>query len=176
MLIIINVLVVIILIFLFILLSMVWPPDSPWSPWWRTNKKTARKICRLAQISSKDIIYDLGCGDGSFIIVASKEYGARCVGIEIDPVRFLITKIRVSFNNLSTKISVRKKNFFNEKLSGATVVSMYLVPRVLKKITPKLVKELRPNAKIISYKYKMELPIIKYDQKNEIYIHRTKNE
>ncbi len=176
MLIIINSIVVIILIFLLILLSMTWPPDSPWSPWWRTSKKTARKICKLAEVTSKDIVYDLGCGDGSLVIVASKEYGARCIGIEIDPARFLISKTRVCFNNLSKKIKVKKENFFKEDLSGATIISMYLVPRVLKKIIPKLVKELKPNTKIISYKYKMELPLIKYDQENKIYIHKIKNE
>ena len=56
---IINLILVLIIVFLLLLLSMIWPPDSPWAPWWRTNKKVAAAIGKMAGINSKDIVYDL---------------------------------------------------------------------------------------------------------------------
>src|SRR3989344_8206267 len=108
-----NLVLVFAIIILLVILSMVWPPNSPWAPWWRTNRKTARAICRLAEISKDDIVYDLGCGDGTFIITKAKEFGAKAVGIEIEPTRFLISKIRIIFNGLSSKVTVKRKRFLD---------------------------------------------------------------
>lgn len=166
-----NLILFLLIIILFIILSWVWPPDSPWAPWWRTNKKTARTICRLAGITRSDLVYDLGCGDGTLIITASKEYGARSVGIEIDPLRFLIAKIRINFNNLSKKASVRRKNFFHEDLSEATVVVVYLVPKALNLLLPKFQKELKKGTRIVSYRYEINLPIVKEDYKTKLFLY-----
>ena len=151
---------------------MVWPPDSPWSPWWRTNKNVARGICRLAKISSKDLVYDLGCGDGELITIASKEFGARCVGIEIDYLRFLASKIRIKINKVSKKVLLKRKNFHKENISRASVVVVYLVPRVLRLLEKKFLKELKPGTKIVSFHYKMELPLLKQDRRNKLYLYR----
>ena len=164
------ILLLIIIFFLFVL-SMVWPPNSPWAPWWRTNRKTARAICRLAEIYEKDIVYDLGCGDGTFIITAAKEFGAKAIGIEIEPSRFLISKIRIIFNGLSSKVIVKRENFFNTNLSDATVVVVYLIPKTLEKLLPKFQKELKKGAKIVSYKYPINLKIKKEDSKNNLYLY-----
>lgn len=164
----INLIVALILIVLLIILSWVWPPNSPWAPWWRTNRKTAREICKLAEISKDDIVYDLGCGDGTFIITAAKEFGAKSVGIEIEPSRFLISKIRITLNNLSSKIKVKRKSFFDEDLSEATVVVLYLVPKTLEKLLPKFKKELKKGTRVVSYKYKINLKLEKEDKKNNL--------
>jgi predicted RNA methylase len=163
---------VFIIIILLLALSMTWPPDSPWSPWWRTDRKLARAICKLAKISSKDLVYDLGCGDGTFMIVATKEFDARCVGIEIDPLRFLVSAIRIKINKLQDKIKLKRKNFHDEDLSKASVVNVYLVPRTLEILKKKLLKELDSNVRIISYDYKMSLPLIAEDKKNKLYLHK----
>ncbi len=157
-----------IIIFLLLILSWVWPPNSPWAPWWRTNRKTARAICKLAEISKNDIVYDLGCGDGTFIITAAKEFKAEAIGVEIDPSRFLISKIRICLNNLSSKVKIKRKSFFNEDLSQATVVVIYLVPKTLEKLLPKFKKELKKGTRIISYKYKINLRLEKEDKKNNL--------
>lgn len=151
-----------------LVLSMVWPPHSPWAPWWRTNKKTARAICKLVNISPKDIVYDLGCGDGTLIITAVKEYGAKAVGIEIDPFRYWITKLRVLFNGLSDKIIVKKKSFFDEDISQATIVNVYLVPKTLNMLLPKFKKELKKGTKIVSYRYEINLPLKKFDKNHNL--------
>ena len=150
---------------------MVWPPHSPWAPWWRTNRKTARAICDLAKITRSDLVYDLGCGDGTFIITASKEYNASAVGIEIEPTRFLISKIRVFLNGLSSKTTVRRENFFNTDLSKATVVVVYLIPKTLDLLLPKFKKELKKGARIVSYRYEIGLPAIKKDKKNKLLLY-----
>lgn len=161
----------IIIFLLLLLLSMVWPPDSPWSPWWRTNKDIARAACKLAKVSSKDRAYELGSGDGSFLVVASREFGARTKGIEIDPLRFYIAKIRILFSGL--KIQLYRKNFFEVPLNDATVIYAYLVPKALNRLIPKLKKEVKPGTKFVSYRYQMKLPLIKKDIKNSLYLYKV---
>jgi len=107
-----NLFILLAIIFLLLMLSAVWPPDSPWAPWWRTSKTTARAICKLAKIKKGDFVYDLGCGDGTALITAAKEFGAKGVGIEIDPVRYWISKIRFQKNGLSNDLKVVRDNFF----------------------------------------------------------------
>ncbi len=151
---------------------MVWPPGSPWAPWWRTNKKTARAICKLAEVCKKDIVYDLGCGDGTLIITAAKEYGARSLGIEIDPLRFLIAKVRIIFSGLSSKTTVKRENFFKTDLSNATVIVVYLIPKTLNLLLPKFKKELKKGTRVVSYKYKINLKLGKEDKKNNLFLYQ----
>jgi predicted RNA methylase len=161
--------------FLLLLLSMFWPPDSPWAPWWRTNRKVARTMCKLAKISKKDIVYDLGCGDGEALEVAAREFGASGVGIEIDLLRYLFSKIRFRLNGFDKKVSIIKKNFYDVNISKASIIFVYLVPRVLNKLKPKFLKELKMGSLIVSFRYKIDLPLISEDNENEIYLYRIKN-
>ena len=135
-----NIFLFLIIVFLFVILSWVWPPDSPWAPWWRTNKKTARAMCRLAEINKDDVVYDLGCGDGTVLVVAAKEFGAKGVGIEIDPLRFIISTLMIYIIKVGNKIKIKRKNFFDVDISDATVVFVYLVPRALNRLLPKFRK------------------------------------
>jgi len=148
---------------------MIWPPDSPWSPWWRTNKRIARIMCRLAKINNKDMIYDLGSGDAQ-ALMASGKLGARGVGIEIDISRVLISRILIRLKGVSDKITITRKNFFDVDLSDATVVFAYLVPKTLARLRPKFLKELKPGTKIVTFVYKIDLPLIASDKKNEVYV------
>ena len=171
---IINIALLLIIGFLFLLLSMFWPPDSPWAPWWRTNKKVARAICRLAKVNKKDIVYDLGGGDGTALIIGAKEFGARGVGIEIDPLRALISTLMIHIMRVQDKVRIIRKNFYDVNISKASIVFVYLVPRVLQKLRSKFLKELRPGTVIISYRYKIKLPLVDFDKANEIYLYRIK--
>jgi len=166
--IVIDLFLVLAIIFLLIVLSMLWPPDSPWAPWWRTNKKTARAMCMLAKVGKDDIVYDLGCGDGTALITAAKEFGAKGVGIEIDPVRYFIAKNRVKVSKLNSSIEIIKKNFFDVDISKASVVFVYLVPKALGRLLPKFKKELKKGTRIVSYRYEINLPLKKYDKENSI--------
>src|SRR5256885_1311035 len=109
------------LLILLFLLSMVWPPDSPWSPWWQTSKRIARIQCKLAKIGKGDVVYDLGSGDGTALITAAKEFGARGVGVEIDPSRVFYSKMAIILSGMAKKIEIVSKNFFAVDVSEATV-------------------------------------------------------
>jgi len=171
---IVNIFLLFIIVLLFFLLSMFWPPDSPWAPWWRTNKKTARAMCRLAKISEKDIVFDLGCGDGMALNIAVKEFGANGVGIEIDPLRYLFSKVRFKINGLSKKVKIIKKNFHNVNISQASVIFVYLVPKALRRLKPKFLKELKRGTLLVSFRYKANLPLIFYDKTNDIYLYKIR--
>jgi len=174
--IIINVGLILFVIFLLIILSCVWPPDSPWSPWWRTSAKKAKAAAKLAGISSKDVVYELGSGDATFLVTIAKNFGAKCFGIEIDPVRHYTAWLNVFINKVGKKVILKRGNLFDYKLNDATIVFVYLVPRVLEKLKPKLFKELRKGAKIISYRYKFKedskIKLIGSDKKNEMYLYK----
>ena len=163
-----NLILLGVIILLLMILSWVWPPDSPWSPWWRTNKRTARAMCELAKVEKEDIVYDLGSGDGTALRVAVKEFGARGVGIEIDPLRFFISSMLLHSNKLSDKVQIRRKNFFDVDISDATVIFVYLVPKALNRLLPKFKKELKKGTRIVSYRYEINLPLKKYDKENDI--------
>jgi predicted RNA methylase len=149
---------------------MIWPPDSPWSPWWRTSKRIAIVQCQLAKLKSSDVIYDLGSGDGTALITAARMVGARGVGVEIDPFRVFVSRLRARLNGVSRKIKIVRKNFFAVDVSEATVVFMYLIPKALNHLKPKLLKELKPGTKIVTFVYKIDLPLIASDEKNEVYV------
>lgn len=157
------------------LLSMVWPPDSPWSPWWRTSKKTARVQCTLAKITKNDVVYDLGCGDGTALITAAREFGARGVGVEIDPLRYLYARLAVKLFGVSDKIEIRRENFFQTNISDATVVFVYLIPKALNKLKVKFLKELKPGTRIVTFVYKLDLPLVAEDKESEVYVYEIPN-
>ncbi len=168
----------VIIIVSLIVLWFVWPPDSPWTPWWRTSRDKAEAAGKLAKITSRDIIYELGSGDANFLVAVSKKFGAKGVGIEIDVIRHLTAWLKVRIHNLSDRVTLKRGNFFDYDISDATVVFVYLVPRVLEKLKPKLFEELAKGTKIISYKYKFEpkpkdrLRFVRSDTKNQIYLYK----
>ncbi|MEK9176014.1 MAG: SAM-dependent methyltransferase [Patescibacteria group bacterium] len=122
----------------------------------------------MANLSNKDIVYELGSGEATALMVAAKEFGAKGVGIEIDPIRAFISSMVLRSNGLSNKITIKRNNFFDEDISEATVVFIYLVPKTLNRLIPKFKKELKKGTPIISYKYEMNLPLRKFDKENEL--------
>lgn len=165
--------VLIVLTALILLLSAVWPPDSPWSPWWKTYKKTGRAAIKLAGIKSNDVVYELGSGDGEFLLLVAEETRAKCVGIEIDPLRHIIASARVKKSRLNHKILLKKKSFFDENISNASVVYVYLIPRVLKKLTPKFKRELKPGTRVVSFVYPIkDLKLVKEDKPHKLFLYK----
>ena len=165
---IVNLLVLLAIIFLLLMLSAVWPPDSPWAPWWRTSKKTARAICKLAKVKKGDLIYDLGSGDGTALMIAAKEFGAKGIGIEIDPFRYWVSKILLKKNSVTDKVKILRKNFFTQNVKEADVIFVYLIPKTLEKLLPKFKKELKKGTRIVSFVYEINLPLKGYDKENKI--------
>lgn len=171
----INVFLCIVIVIGLTVLWFVWPPDSPWSPWWQVSK--VREGLKLAKITKRDVVYDLGSGDGRIPILAAKEFGAKGVGIEIDSLRHFIAWLKVRIHKLDDKVTLKRGNFFDYDIADATVVFVYLVPRVLEKLKPKLFKELKKGTRIISYRYKFKasdkLKFIRTDIKNNLHLYRV---
>lgn len=154
------------------LLSMIWPPDSPWSPWWRTNGKVAKTICKKAKITKKDVLYDLGCGDGTVLLTAARSYGASGVGVDIDPLRVWVAQFRVLIGGVRGKIAIRRENLFKTDISKASVVIVYLIPKTLNRLEVKFRHELKPGTRVVSYVYQIEyLPLIAEDKAQQVYVY-----
>ncbi len=157
------------------LLSMIWPPDSPWSPWWRTNGKVAQAICIKAKITKKDRVYDLGCGDGTVLLTAAKSYGATGVGVDIDPLRVWVAKLRMLVGGVKDNVIIRRENLFKTDIKEATVVIVYLIPKTLNSLEEKFRKELKSGTRIVSFVYKIEyLPLIAEDKENKVYVYEVR--
>lgn len=168
-----NLLLFGVILFLLLCLSMVWPPDSPWAPWWRTTSKIARSMCRLAKVTEGDVVYDMGSGDGTALMVATGEFGAKGVGIEIDPLRAYLSSGRIQVRQLQNRITIKRKNFFTVDISPATVVFVYLVPKALLRLKVKFLKELNPGTRVVSYRYPIPyLPLVKEDAIHQIYLYK----
>ena len=156
------------------LLSWFWPPDSPWAPWWTTNKVMARCMCRMIKMKKGDVVYDLGSGEGTALIVAAKEFGVTGVGIEIDALRVWQSKWLINHEKLQDKLTIIKSNFFQVDLAEATVVFAYLVPKALKNLKKKFLTELKPGARIVCYRYTLDyLPLVLEDKEKKIYIYEV---
>jgi SAM-dependent methyltransferase len=107
-----------------------------------------------AKVTSSDVVYDLGCGDGRIVITAAKR-GARGVGIDIDPQRIMEAKANAKAAGVESRVQFLEHDLFTADISQATVVTLYLLPRLNEKLRPKLLKELKPGTRIVSHQFDM---------------------
>ncbi|MEM5802033.1 MAG: methyltransferase [Candidatus Aenigmatarchaeota archaeon] len=119
-------------------------------------KNTIRKMLKLAKVKKNDVLYDLGSGDGRVLILATKEFGCKAIGIEKNFLLYLISKIRIKRENLTNKIKVVHGDFFKERLSQADVIFMYLSKKIANKLKLKFRKELKRGARIVTADHKIE--------------------
>ncbi len=142
------------------------------APWVPTPNKRVRSMLEIAKVSSSDILYDLGSGDGRIIVMAGREFGATSIGIEIDPLRLLWSRLKIRRHGLKEKVRVIRGNFFNINLANATVVSLYQGYIINKKIRDKLAKELKPGTRVVSYRFILDgWTPVKTDEDNSIYLY-----
>ncbi len=125
------------------------------APWVPLRKRDIKRMLALADLRSGQIMYDLGCGDGRLLIAAYKQYNARPIGFEISVFPYLIAKIKIFFLGLGSKVTVKYQNFYNYNLADADAVTMFLMPKAFKKLKPKLLAELKPGCRIVSYTFKI---------------------
>lgn len=134
--------------------SMARPADLD-VPYESTPPEVVDEMLKLAKVTKTDLVYDLGCGDGRIVIAAAQKYGARGVGIDIDPARILEAEANAQKAGLTDKITFIEKNLFEAELTDATVVALYLNYDVNLKLRPKLQKELRPGSRVVSSTFDM---------------------
>jgi SAM-dependent methyltransferase len=120
-----------------------------------TPQPTVEAMLELARVTSIDVVYDLGSGDGRIVITAAKKYGARGVGIEIDPVLVKEATARAAAAGVTDKVQFLAADLFEAKISEATVVTLYLLQSINERLRPKLVRELKPGTRVVSHVFNM---------------------
>ncbi|MFP5379162.1 MAG: SAM-dependent methyltransferase, partial [Vicinamibacteria bacterium] len=127
-------------------------PDVVFVP---TPQPVVDAMLAMANVRKGDVLYDLGSGDGRIPITAAKRYGIRAVGIDIDPQRIAEVNENVRKNEVGHLVKIVQGDLFEQDLSEATVVTLYLLPSLNLKLRPKLMKELKPGTRIVSHAFDM---------------------
>jgi SAM-dependent methyltransferase len=127
-------------------------PDVIFVP---TPNEVVSAMLRLAAVTRKDTVYDLGCGDGRIVIAAAQKYGARGVGIDIDPERVAEATENVKKARVTNLVTIVRGDLFEADISEATVVTLYLLTELNRKVRPKLLRELRPGTRVVSHAFSM---------------------
>jgi ribosomal protein L11 methylase PrmA len=127
-------------------------PDVIYVP---TPEEVVEAMLQVAKVTKNDVVYDLGTGDGRIPVLAAKKYGARGVGIDIDPQRIKDATENVTKNGVGDRVRIIQGDLFETNISEATVVTLYLLPSLNQKLIPKLNKELKPGTRIVSHAFDM---------------------
>jgi SAM-dependent methyltransferase len=139
-----------------LVLAAVWAqgrqPDVIYVP---TPLEVVDAMLKLAEVKGADIVYDLGSGDGRILIAAAQKYGARGVGIEIDPDLVKEATENAKAAGVADKVRFVNADLFEADISEATVVTMYLLERLNEKLRPKLLRDLKPGTRIVSHRFRM---------------------
>lgn len=125
-------------------------PDIYFAP---TQQPVADAMLKLARVSANDIVYDLGSGDGRILITAAQKYGARGVGIEIDPRLVEISRQVAREGEVADRVTFVEGDLFTADISAATIVTLYLSTSVNGRLEPKLRRELRPGTRVVSHQF-----------------------
>jgi len=127
-------------------------PDVIFVP---TPEPVVQRMLTMANVGPNDVVYDLGCGDGRIAISAARDFGARAVCVDIDPKRIEEARANVRKAGVEDKVEVRHADLFQVDLSPATVVTLYLLESLNLKLRPKLQRELRDGARVVSQSFSM---------------------
>lgn len=127
-------------------------PDVEYVP---TPEHVVAAMLELAGTQSSDVVYDLGCGDGRVVITAAKEYGARGLGVDIDPARIEESRANAQAAGVADRVRFVQQDLFEMDIREATVVTLYLLPQLNRKLRPKLLSDLRPGTRILSHDFDM---------------------
>ena len=112
-------------------------------------------MLKMAAVTKKDTVYDLGCGDGRIVITAAQRYGARGVGIDIDPDRVTEATENVRKAGVADRVRIVRGDLFEADISAATVVTLYLLTDLNLKLRPKLLRDLSPGTRVVSHAFSM---------------------
>jgi SAM-dependent methyltransferase len=127
-------------------------PDVPYVP---TTEKAVVEMLKLAGVKKTDVVYDLGCGDGRIVVAAAKTYGARAVGVDINPERIKEAKANAAKAGVEHLVRFEENDLFDANIREATVVTLFLLPNINLKLRPRLLQELRPGTRVVSNTFDM---------------------
>ena len=127
-------------------------PDVIFVP---TPQEVVDAMLEVAKVTKNDVVYDLGSGDGRIPVTAAKKYGAKAVGIDIDPQRIKEANANAQSAGVTDKVKFLNQDLFTTDIAEASVVTLYLLPSLNVKLMPKLMKELKPGTRIVSHAFDM---------------------
>ena len=127
-------------------------PDVIFVP---TPQEVVDAMLKMANVTAADVVYDLGSGDGRTPITAARTYGARGVGIDIDPQRIKEAMENLNTAGVADKVTFLNQDLFTSDISEASVVTLYLLPSLNLKLLPKLNAELQPGTRVVSHAFDM---------------------
>jgi precorrin-6B methylase 2 len=125
------------------------------APYVPTPQNVVDHMLRLANVTKSDVVYDLGCGDGRIVITAAQQFGARGVGIDIDPVRIAESNANAKRAGVTNLVSFKQQDAMTTDVSEATVVTLYLLSSSNLKLRPILTKQLRAGSRIVAHAFAM---------------------
>ncbi len=123
-------------------------PDVPFQP---SPRQVVKQMLLLGGVQRCDVLYDLGCGDGRIPITAAQLYGTRGVGLDIDPARIAVSRRSARKQGVLGRVTFRNEDLFTADISEATVVTLFLWPEVTRALRQKLLRDLRPGTRVVSY-------------------------
>lgn len=127
-------------------------PDVPYVP---TTEPAVEEMLKLARVTKNDVVYDLGCGDGRIVIAAAKQYGARGVGIDINPERIAEANENAKKAGVTHLVKFIEQDLFEADIREASVVTLFLLNHVNMKLKPKLLADLKPGTRVVSNTFDM---------------------
>jgi SAM-dependent methyltransferase len=125
------------------------------APFVPTPQEVVDRMLRMADVSKHDVLYDLGCGDGRIPITAAKVYGARGVGVDIDPQRIAESNANARAAGVTDLVTFKLQDAMQTDVSPATVVTLYLLAASNLKLRPLLTTQLKPGARIVAHNFGM---------------------
>jgi SAM-dependent methyltransferase len=138
-----------------------------------TPRASVEMMLRFAEVSPRDTVYDLGAGTGAIVFRAARTYRARVLGVEVEPIRMLILRLRRRFGPFGDRISLRWGNLFRLDFREATVVTAFLWPGAMARLRPKFESELPHGARIVSHCHKVPgWTPLRYDRETDVYLYR----
>ena len=118
-----------------------------------TDLTIVNAMLTLAGVTRDDVVYDLGCGDGRIVIAAAKEFGARGVGVDLDPQRIREAQANAVRAGVADRVTFRVEDVFDTDIQSATVVTLFLSPELNARLRPKLTSQLKAGSRIVSHRY-----------------------
>jgi SAM-dependent methyltransferase len=128
---------------------------TPRAPFVVTPPDVVDRMLTLAKVGPRDVVYDLGCGDGRIVIAAAQKFGARGVGIDIEPARIYEAELNAKRAGVEKRVTFKLQDALETDVSDATVVTLYMLSSLNAKLRPILTRELRPGARIVSHSFAM---------------------
>ncbi|HMG58371.1 MAG TPA: methyltransferase domain-containing protein, partial [Burkholderiales bacterium] len=127
--------------------------DNIAGPYVPTPWVIVEEMLKLAGIRGEDVVYDLGSGDGRLVITAAKRFGARGVGVELQTELVEMARIAAKHEGVADRVKFVQGDLFETDIKDASVVMLYLLPRFVTRLVPRLRAELRPGTRIVSHDY-----------------------